>query len=1335
MDKFIRIGMFLIFSIAMVFAKPSVNLIDDDSQSTIFEVSFDNPVITKIDGGFSILGMDGCGLRGERYGPQLYGKVFNVAVPKESDISIDVVSVRWSDWQKITPAPLCSLTTHYGIMGPMDDKLYSRHFGGSAKKTYDQIWRGVRVIGIDIIPVEYDKRLGVRFMKSAVISVSHTGGKLPICDKRLYHPVMGKMYKALLVNPESAIPKNYVCSRIWNPDSGAELLVITNSDYLEDARPWIDWKLFMGMPTIVALTDTIGNTVADISDFVYNAYHNWAIPPIYLLIIGDTEQIPTYTDYTYIIDDLYYCTVDGSDIFPDILPGRVSVDNNTQLQVFVRKLLNYEKEPDTTDDWYARAIGIVRRDDCSYMGPVDSSYVAAVEYAMEQCSLAGFTSTPVFINCDGVTYDDFAPYFIAGCNFSSFRGQAVYDWWSPFGGLTTLPSGKRLPIYVSITCAMGTYHMDDYPCEYVTRSGTVSNPSGGVAWIGQGRCSVNSFERSSLSKNIFTGFFEENLNQIEAAHQYGRAAMYSEFGGSNAARVEYQSSGLVGSPEMAAWTAPIEIPEVIYVENLSLGFNSVGFTVNRLGNPVENARVCIHLGDSLYYGLTDVSGFVTINCNVDVSDSSDSAIVVVTGPNIYPYTNTIPISMHGVCISQVSAEIWDIVGDGDGLINPGETVALVPKITNLGDTTAPELSAVFRMNDSLITMLDSESTFPSIEPGDTVLGDTIKFEVSTGHPATSSENVIIQIYSDELGTFIRYLSPPIQIHRFEPNIVSFDILDNPPFNNNNGRVEPTEHIFLSILLDNPTQADCFNLEGKIISSYPFLTVQDSADFGDLNRGFSSESYPDFLFDVMLEAEPGSTYQIPLVITGECPMYPYCDTFFIPVSIALCSDTVQGPGHYGYYIIDETDYSSGLAPNYEWNDISDFADEISGITDSDDNIVTIPLPFTFKYYGQIFDSIAVCSNGFLAKPRTTATSPTPGYIPSSSEPNGIIAPMWSDLAPHRSGGGDIYSYYDTSNNRFIIQFDSVEYYNTYGNVSFQIVIYDTASHPTPTGDNEIYFYYEHISTPDGYVIGIESPDGVDGLTYYTYHYLSISDLAIDSKRAIRITTKVPCDTLPPWLFYYGSLSYNDVGGDDDGIPDPGEEVAMKFEMKNGGRESAYGTVAKAISTEFISAADDESDFGDIIVGAVSDNFADPIVFTISSLCPADTYLAVPIAVSANDGDFEDTLAFYIHIGRRTGISTPNNEFPQKFSIAHIYPNPFNSSTTIEVDVPQGNNGKPRLKLSLYDITGREIKTIYNGTIAPGEHKFAIDGKKLKSGIYFVKADIGSKSHISKMLLIK
>ncbi|HDG68098.1 MAG TPA: hypothetical protein ENG11_03010, partial [candidate division Zixibacteria bacterium] len=519
-----------------IFSAPQTQLISDDENLTVFEVRWDEPKFVPVSGDTVRIILDGCGPRGEDGAPQLVGRAFNIAVPRDSRVSVRIDEVQWSEWMGYVPAPMPEKWSERGTFTP---EKYSHPAGGGIKIAYDQIWRGVRVVGVDIVPIEYSPGKGIRYMKSAVVSVEHPGSA-PIYDLHHYHPVMGQFYRATLVNPEAAIPKRTFSYSEWSPDSGAELLVITNSTFYEHAQPWIDWKLLMGMPTIVALTDTIGTSVEDIRNFVYNAYHNWDIAPLYLLIIGDTEQIPTYTDYTYVIDDQYYCLVDGDDIFPDILPGRISVDNNNQLDVFVAKLLNYEATPDTIDRWYLRGIGVVRRDDCDYLGPVDSSYLAAVNYAMEACSAAGFYSTPVFVNCEGV--EGIEAYFDEGANLVTFRGQAVLDWWEPFGGLTTRPSGKHLPIYVSITCATGIYHMDGYPCEYVTRAGTVDNPRGGVAWIGQGRCTWYSLERSSLSKNIFAGWFEAKLQAIEAAHQYGRAVMYSEFGGSNEARIEYQSS-------------------------------------------------------------------------------------------------------------------------------------------------------------------------------------------------------------------------------------------------------------------------------------------------------------------------------------------------------------------------------------------------------------------------------------------------------------------------------------------------------------------------------------------------------------------------------------------------------------------------------------------------------------------------------------------------------------------------------------------------------------------------------------------------------------------------
>ncbi|RMH69835.1 MAG: hypothetical protein D6675_11350, partial [Gemmatimonadetes bacterium] len=67
----------------------------------------------------------------------------------------------------------------------------------------------------------------------------------------------------------------------------------------------------------------------------------------------------------------------------------------------------------------------------------------------------------------------------------------------------------------------------------------------------------------------------------------------------------------------------------------------------------------------------------------------------------------------------------------------------------------------------------------------------------------------------------------------------------------------------------------------------------------------------------------------------------------------------GPDWYGYSWIDSDE---GGGPSYEWNDISESGTLITGLGD-DTNVGPFDLGFDFDYYGQTFNSIRFCTNGF------------------------------------------------------------------------------------------------------------------------------------------------------------------------------------------------------------------------------------------------------------------------------------------------------------------------------------------------------------------------------------
>jgi hypothetical protein len=92
-------------------------------------------------------------------------------------------------------------------------------------------------------------------------------------------------------------------------------------------------------------------------------------------------------------------------------------------------------------------------------------------------------------------------------------------------------------------------------------------------------------------------------------------------------------------------------------------------------------------------------------------------------------------------------------------------------------------------------------------------------------------------------------------------------------------------------------------------------------------------------------------------------------------------------------------------------------------------------------------------------------------------------------------------------------------------------------------------------------------------------------------------------------------------------------------------------------------------------------------------------------------------------------------PKEYKISQNYPNPFNPTTKIDYDLPFDS----KVKLLIYDITGRELKVIVNEVKTAGYYTAEFNGVNLASGIYFYRilANANGKDFIvtKKMALIK
>jgi uncharacterized delta-60 repeat protein len=97
----------------------------------------------------------------------------------------------------------------------------------------------------------------------------------------------------------------------------------------------------------------------------------------------------------------------------------------------------------------------------------------------------------------------------------------------------------------------------------------------------------------------------------------------------------------------------------------------------------------------------------------------------------------------------------------------------------------------------------------------------------------------------------------------------------------------------------------------------------------------------------------------------------------------------------------------------------------------------------------------------------------------------------------------------------------------------------------------------------------------------------------------------------------------------------------------------------------------------------------------------------------------------------GITPISNVIPEKYSLSQNFPNPFNPATNIRFDIQK--NGLVSLKV--YDILGRVVSTLINGSLQPGTYEANFDASGITSGVYFYKLEANGFSDVKRMVLIK
>ena len=102
----------------------------------------------------------------------------------------------------------------------------------------------------------------------------------------------------------------------------------------------------------------------------------------------------------------------------------------------------------------------------------------------------------------------------------------------------------------------------------------------------------------------------------------------------------------------------------------------------------------------------------------------------------------------------------------------------------------------------------------------------------------------------------------------------------------------------------------------------------------------------------------------------------------------------------------------------------------------------------------------------------------------------------------------------------------------------------------------------------------------------------------------------------------------------------------------------------------------------------------------------------------------------------GVESEESMIPEKFALYDNFPNPFNPTTQITIDLPED----AYTELTVWNIMGQQVATVYSGSLNAGRHNVTFNGRDmngsmLSSGMYIYRVTAGKYNATKKMTLMK
>jgi len=719
-------------------------------------------------------------------------------------------------------------------------------------------------------------------------------------------------------------------------------------------------------------------------------------------------------------------------------------------------------------------------------------------------------------------------------------------------------------------------------------------------------------------------------------------------------------------------------------------------------------------------------------CSIGIEDHTGTRGLEYSFNNVYPvaasplgnqralYITTVPVYHMEASLILDQTYVDDNLGNSNGIAEPGETIRLGLQLTNIGNAPASGITALLTSSDPMVNITTAEAEYYPLEAEQSgVNREAFVVEISPVCPDGQVLSFTLTVTSGD-DEWIRNFS--IRVEASMLNLNSYMIDDSE--STFNGSIDQGETVKLIVNIGNQTSVEATSVVGTLTTSRPNTTISNPV----LNRAaIDANTIMQFVYDITVTGEENLGEEIPFTFSASSGNAEALEAdFFVPYGVSGESNSFE---HNNGEFISEggwtwgdpsqvTPYSGSML--WGTNLSGYYPENITYSLLSPAYLLNDNSNMSFRHF---FNSEAGYDGGNVsvstdAGANWTILTPAGGYTHNnvnslgnqpgfSGNSNGWEEEIFN-LNPY-AGQNVIFKFKfcsDGSNNGqgwFIDNF-------SISNVDKRVAKLHGFVIPTSGYSPELAVvkasnqFATHPALDGSYALYLKRGSYTAEGKMRNHQSSNFGPFTLDSANMARYTEFT--------LIY---------------LPKP---FSIAFTFNNDTRDlniswtEPYDPVLPAVAYRVYKRFD---------MGAFQ-FVTETTEQTYTENLPLDGAYQYYVRVRYInvEGSPSDTLSFSVPY-----VAGGDAQNPALITrLNSNYPNPFNPTTTISFDLAESG----RARLSVYNLRGQLVRTLFNGEKESGRHSIVWDGRddtnrSVSSGVYFYRLETPKHTSTRKMLMVK